>query len=698
MKAIARARAARAGSSRARLLGLLAVTSLSMLAGNALAAMSAGGGAPPIIRHSTDLGPVAASNTIQLTFWLKMRNAQGLDETLAAQHAGHAEYLTSAQIDAQYSPKAADVATVIRFLKSQGFEVTGVGPHNMFVKVSGTVAQAQRTLQVELHQYRLKDMTFRASAVGARVPAEIAPMVAAVGGLSDLRPQPDVMRAGKLKQAQPTIIRQTDAEGMPPSPHLLGASPNGLVYSNQCFNGQTTVNLTGPGVTATYQGNRYGQSVTNTAPGTVAPCGYQPSDVQNAYNLTQLYHEGLDGRGMTIAIVDAFGSTTIQQDADAFSYYMGLPPPNLMVIGTPTESNYSTDANAGWATETTLDVEWVHAIAPRAKIILVVTPTNEFSDLFAGDITASEQPGVSAISNSWGGPEAGLDPSFQQAADAVFKAIGATGASLDYSSGDSGDDADELGFVDVNWPASSNYVTALGGISMALDQRGNIRFQSPWGTNLTQIANPTSEGSTPLDPPANGGLLGGGGGGGVSDVYPVPYFQRGLGASRREVPDISWIADPYTGVEIIYTADSAGDLGIEVIGGTSVAAPLFSGLWGIATQNAGHPLGQAAPYLYELPGDAITDVLPAQSSEDNVTGTIDDSSGSSFYNSWYLSFPLYGQQTFLSALYDSPFSTKWWVITFGVDSSLKAGPGYDLATGLGVPNPVPFVDSFGHRH
>jgi subtilase family serine protease len=695
MKAIARVRAAR---SRGRFLGLVAVTSLSMLAGTALAATRLDGGAPRMIQYSTDLGPVAASNTIQLTFWLKLRNAQGLDDTLAAQHAGTARYLSQTQIDAQYSPTTTDVATVSSFLKSQGFRVTGVGPHNMFVKVSGTVEQVERTLQVELHQYRLKDITFSASPMGAKVPAQIAPLVASVGGLSDLRATPDVMRTlhSMRAQARSTLARQTDAEDLPPSPHALGTNPNGIFFSNQCFNGTTSVSFSAAGVTASYQGNRYGQDITNTAPGTVAPCGYSAADVEGAYNLYALYRDGLDGTGETVAIVDAYGSITIAQDAATFSAAMSLPPVNLTIIGTPTESNYSGDANEVWATETTLDVEWVHSIAPNAKIILVVAPSATFDDLFTADLTASQQAGVVAISNSWGGNESGLYPAFQAAGDQLFKLIGTTGASLQYSTGDSGDDASELGFYDVNWPASSNYVTALGGVSVVLTPRGSIAWQSPWGTNITEIADTIALGSPPIDPPNNEGLYGGGGGG-VSDVYPVPYFQRGLGGFRRQIPDISWIADPYTGVEIIYTGKStSGQLAyfIEAIGGTSLASPMFSGLWSIATQNAGHPLGQAAPYLYNLPPNAITDVLPAHSS-DNVTGTIDDSTGSWFYDANYLALPLQGQQSFTSALYNSPYSTRWFVLMFGTDSTLAAGPGYDLATGLGTPNPVPFVRAFG---
>src|SRR5579884_870902 len=140
---------------------------------------------------------------------------------------------------------------------------------------------------------------------------------------------------------------------------------------------------------------------------------------------------------------------------------MGLPAPNLTIIGTPTESNFSTDPNAGWATETTLDVEWVHAIAPGAKIVLVVAPTNSFNDLFAGIIQAALVPGVVSISNSWSGFDIGIagDSEFYRAADNILKAIGAAGESIQFSTGDYGDNASQLGglYTSTGWPASSPY-------------------------------------------------------------------------------------------------------------------------------------------------------------------------------------------------------------------------------------------------
>ena len=655
------------------------------------AAVAVASGGPSLLSRATDLGPVDTASPIDITIWMKLRDQAGLDALVSAQQAGKSGYLSMQQVRAQHAPSSADVAKVVAFLKTQGFTVSA-GQDNLSVKASGTAARVQSAFHVDLHQYDLYGRTFRASARNATLPPDLVPLVAAVGGLSSLRAEPQIARVGR--NASTSIHTTAEAEDMAPQPLLLGTQPDGLVFSAQCFFPPTTESFSGNGVSATYQGNRYGTALGTPAPN-APPCGYQPSDIQTAYNLTPLYQHGLNGAGTTIAIVDAYGSTTIAHDAQVFSTAMGLPPINLTVIGTPTESNFSGDANSGWATETTLDVEWVHAVAPGAKIVLVVTPTNSNSDLFNGIVTAASTPGVVAISNSWDGFDIGVvgDGEFYRAADSLLQEIGAAGISVDFSTGDSGDNSSQLGglYTSTGWPASSPFATGIGGVSVALDQNKHIAWQTSWGTELTEIVDTVALGSPPLDIPNNEGFDAGGTGG-FSDTYPKPFWQFGVPGDRRGTPDISWVADPFTGVEIIYTADAGGDLGIEVIGGTSVACPMFTALWGIATQRAHHLLGQAAPRLYRISSEseAITDIV-SMSSQNNVTGTVQDAGGTNPIRATELAAPLNNQPRFISALYNSPYSTRWFVLMFGVDSTLQAGPGWDPATGLGSPNGWAFV-------
>ena len=662
----------------------------------ATTAMASGGG-NPILSLATDGGAVNPANAVNFTLWMKLRDQQGLDALVQAQQAGKAGYLSTEQERALHAPSPADIAKTTAYLKAQGFTVKSVGDGNSYVSASGSVARVQSAFGVELHQYTFHGRVFNASPRSARVPAELASTVASVGGLSDLGAEPQLVRLGN-KAAVGTAHRPADAEGLTPKPLPLGASSNGLVFATQCIYPPTTLEFSGGGATATYSGNRYGTSINNTAAGTVSPCGYSPSNIYTAYNLNSLYQEGLTGSGVTIAIVDAYGSTTIANDVKAFSAAMGLPPANLTIIGTPTESNYSTDTNAGWAGETTLDVEWVHAIAPGAKIVLVVTPTNNFDDLFAGILKAASVPGVVAISDSWSGYDVGNagDSEFYVPYDNLLKQIGAAGISVHFSMGDYGNNSVELGglYTSTGWPGSSPYATGVGGVSAVLNSKSQLEWQTSWGTNITEIADEVSLGSPPIDPLNAEGFVFGGTGG-ESDVYPKPSWQLGVPGNRRQTPDISWLADPYTGVEIIYTGDAKGDLDIEVIGGTSLACPMFTALWGIATQNAHHPLGQAAPQLYRLPYGAITDVT-AVDSPYNVTGVLEDSGGTDVINEWQAAAPLNGAPSFISALYNSPYSTRWFVLSFGLDTTLQVGPGWDQATGLGTPNPPAFVRAFGN--
>ena len=647
----------------------------------------AANGVPGFTARAADLGRSASRKTVPVTVWLKLRDTAGLASTVQAMHdpasPSFQQFQTLAALEAAHSPTAADVKTVSQYLTARGLTINAVGAHNLFVKAVASSDQVSRAFNVQLHDFQFRGKTYIANTSRAQVASSIRPLVSHVS-LTDFG-------------AEPQIARATES-----APRRLAsrANPNGLVYSATCFRAPETHTFADPanGITTTYSGNRYGADIGNGPPN-MASCGYQASDVAAAYHLNTLYNQGLDGTGTTVAIVDAYGSTTIANDLAAFSAYMGLPPANLTVVGTPTESNFSTDANANWATETTLDVEWVHAVAPGAKILLVIAPTSSINDLFSAIITAASTPGVSVISNSWSGFDIAVagDSEFYGSVDNLLAAISATGIAVNFGTGDYGNNAVQLGgaYTSTGWPASSPYATGIGGVSMSLGRNGAISFQSAWGTNLTQITDTQATGWAALDVPNNEGFLFGSTGG-LSDTYAQPWFQSSLPYSRRATPDISWLADPNTGVEVIFSADSNNTLGIETVGGTSLACPMFSALWAITAQAAGHKLGQAAPYLYRLSGNAITDIKAVTSSH-NVTGVINDPYGSNVESAHELAAPLQNLSAFYSALYNSPSSTRWFVMTFGTDSTLQAGPGYDLATGLGVPNPPSFVQEIARR-
>lgn len=165
---------------------------------------------------------------------------------------------------------------------------------------------------------------------------------------------------------------------------LDSPSPNGLFFSADCLRPPQTITFTtnGSQPSATYTGNRYGGDITNKVPN-LPSCGYDAANMQQAYGLADLYKNHLDGTGQTIVIVDAFGSNTILSDANLFSALNGLPtftPSNFAIFKPNGSATCGQSCIAGnWQFETTLDVEWAHAIAPGANVALVLSVDNRFA-------------------------------------------------------------------------------------------------------------------------------------------------------------------------------------------------------------------------------------------------------------------------------------------------------------------------------
>jgi subtilase family serine protease len=663
--------------------------SISLLLSMSFAAAHAAPNAPYVIARNTlrflasatRAGDVDPSMTMDVTLWLKPHNRSELDAMAKAVYDPSSplyhQWMDRGAFAAAFAPTADESQRVQAFLTAHNLTVLMTDPDHFFVRARGTAADVQKAFNVELANFAFRGQVYRANTSDPSIDDDAGSLVGAIEGLDSLKmTHPLIAQAAAA--ARPAG-KSAEAAGR----HAMGAKD----FPSACFTKTTTESFSSPGglPTATIQGNLYNFGADG--------CGYTPPEIQAAYGLTSLYAAGYDGKGQTIVIVDWCGSPTVESDANNFSAKYGLPAltsANFRTVYFPGQSTCAAEDS-----EINLDVEWSHAIAPGAKIALVVPPSASFPDIDSALIYIVEAGLGNVVSNSYGSEESETSLATLDVENQVIEAAALTGISMNFSSGDDGD----FTFGDpqflppsVSAPADSPYATAVGGISLALNADNVIQWQAGWGTNETLIV----DGGVIFDPAYNFGFNFGSGGG-VSAVFTKPSFQAALKGRMRHVPDISWLADPFTGAVIAITEQGvAPSPTYTVYGGTSLACPMFSALWAIADQAAGHSLGLAAAALYSAPPGVISDIVPV-SSPTNVTAVIKSAGQPATYeNANALAAPLEKSKVFLSAMWNSPLLEQdtVYVLTFGTDSGLVTAPGWDNVTGLGVPNPAALVANF----
>lgn len=640
------------------------------------------------LQRAIDQGPADPHDEITVTIHLKSPDKAAFDKAVEELYnpasPSYEHWMTDAQLQ-MYAPTPAAMLAVKAEVSKNGLSVLSVDPLGFSLRVHGTVADVQRAFQTELHQYTLNKSTFRAHAQPARLTGGADVYVRSVSGLDSRHIRPMLKRA----------LNPRTEKAPPPVPlSRVKESAGGLssIVTDNCFSGPGEFTFKTPGTplpTGVYFGNVYNN--------TIQTCSFTSSQLQSHYGLPAAYAEGLNGAGQTIVLVEGYGYPTIEEDANAFSALNGLPTFNSSNFEIVYPEGKPKDPNAGvllgWDVEIALDIQWSHSIAPNAKII-VVAAAGQDSETFqnALNYVVNNHLGYS-VSNSW---EEDVDliagPDELASYDAVLEKAAAKGVSVNFSSGDSGDEGlgSPIGAPGV--PADSPYATAVGGTAI-LNKFYGSNLEVGWGNGLTLI-----DEAGPVDPPLQIGFVGGAGGG-ESIQYPKPSWQSALPGTGRQVPDISALADPNTGVFIVLT-----DSGTQYIeagwGGTSLACPIFSAFWAIADQSAKHPLGQAAPRVARATGNEVTDIVP-HSSPTNPAGIIIDSFGANYYSpSALLSETLAaGTATeYISAIWPIPASPPYpeehLVIGFGLDSSLTVTPGWDNVTGFGVPNGLAFIKGF----
>lgn len=629
---------------------------------------------PKIVELSSDRGPVQPLQQASITIHLKLHNEDAYNKAIEQLYTpGSATYhhwMTKSDL-AKYAPTASEVAAVKNELHSYGLSVVSSSADNFSVRARGPVTSLESAFHTQFHNYEQNSKTFYANTTPAQLTGAAAPFVKSVSGLSSFPLKPYVKyqvnpRTGK----QLTRIPISKTTG----------NVFDKYFTNQCFEPAGPLTLTTAGSSlpvGQYFGNYY-----DNVP---RICGWNPDLVQKHYGLPAAYAQGLDGTGETIVIVDGPSDPSVADDLATFSKLAGLPAPtasNFQVIypdGKPTDFTLQNITN--WDTEAALDIEWSHAIAPKAKIVLLITPTEDWTEFeFAIQYALDNKLG-NVISNSYGYPEAAWGAYTLSGFDQVLKTAAAQGVAVNFSSGDGGDEGTGAPNVGgASYPASSSYVTSIGGTSIGLPDGGG-HIEVGWGNNAAILSFATD---FVLDPPILLGSLGGSGGG-ESVFIAKPAWQSSLPGTFRQQPDISAVADPYTGAIIV----SGGELG--VIGGTSLSSPIFSAIWALADQKAGWSLGQAAPLLPTLPKGAIHDIVP-YGSPTNVAGIVFNSAGSTYYSSDTLLAPLGTTKTYFSGLWNVG-EGEFVDISFGTDTSLTVTKGWDNVTGWGVPVGLTFINA-----
>jgi subtilase family serine protease len=660
---------------------------------------------PSYVATAKNLGAEDMSRVIEVSIWLQLHNRDQFDAlTRSFYDRGSANYrhwLKPKDIAARFAPISQEAKTVRQFFAAHNLKVVRTGPNNFYVRARGTVGDVEKAFQVQINDYQVGDKTMRANAGDPYVEGAAGALVAAVSGLDSGEYEHPLM-------VRPSTLGIAKSAAAP----AIAASP-GTVFSSQCFTGTETEsfsnNNNGSFPIGTYSGNKMNLA-SQTSPG----CAYEPPDIQTAYNLTGLYNQGYDGAGQTIAILDWCGSYTIQNDANVFSAQYGLPQ---LVTGANFNITYTAPSTCeSWdEAEINLDVEWAHAIAPGANINLVVPPTGSFQDVNQGMFDVVNRGFGNVLSGSFGAVESQTATTELQTESLIAEIGAAVGISTNFATGDYGDFTLFGMPATVNAPADSPWATAVGGVTLALNADNSIAWQAGWGNNETLLA----QTGVVYDPPSPYGFLGGSGGG-ASAYFAKPPYQKKLPGKFRQLPDVSWLADPYTGAAILISIPGQVPEQVwEVAGGTSLATPMFSALWAIANQEAlaggGTQLGQAAPYLYSMPTGAVYDIVPVKSKYD-VTASIEESNVTNKYDangvmSGLLSGGASGKN-FVSAIWDYPYSAFTAVaISFSTDCSvlpetsldgtscndpaaLHTKKGWDNVTGVGTPNAQAFADFF----
>jgi subtilase family serine protease len=634
-------------------LGLAVAFGISTTA-NAEANRALAGSVPSWATSATKQGDAPATDRVGFRVYLGWQNADALTQLATAVStpgsASYRQFLTPQQFRARFAPSQTDLSAVQKWLRDSGFTVDYTPQNGHYVAAEGTVAQAQAAFGAKIGLYQKNGLVLHSPESALSVPARLT-AVTAVAGLDD----------------SAALVTHS----APPSPAFVNAPPCSAFWAEK-----TTTN------TATTDGT--------VVPGNYpyAPCGYLPNQLQGAYGVASAVAAGNNGSGQTVAVIDAYASPTILADVNEYSTRHGLPTfhngqfQDISAPGTfkrpesgARNPHGPVQDPQGWYGEETLDVEAVHSIAPGANILYVGAPNN-YQDLDAALNHVVDQRLATIVTNSYGFSSEALPPGFiQPYLDTMLQGV-VTGIGIYFSSGDNGDetggDPANAAAATPDWPASSPFVTAVGGTSLAVGASNQYLFETGWETGRSVLVNGAF--TTPVYQYGSGG--------GTSRLFAQPAYQAGVvpgaiatvhgGAPARVVPDIAALGDPNTGMRVGQTQtfpDGSVRYSEYRIGGTSLSSPLFAGFMALVQQRAGHVIGFANPLIYSKAGssayhDVIAPAAPLAVVRADYINGVDATDGLRY--------------TLRSLNFDSGLT-------------IHTRPGYDAVTGVGTPNGAAFL-------
>ena len=661
---------------------IISVMALLAVLGSSAYAQLVKNNVPAAIRFSKDLGRSDLSKEINITVHLELSDRAAFDKAVAALYdpasPTYHHWMTNTDL-AKYAPPEAQREMVREELRGHSLTILSTDAIGFSVRARGTIGNIESAFNTELHEFEYNGRSFRANVRNARLTGEAGNHVSTVAGLEGHQVRPLAVRAvdPKTKEAFPSVPLGKMAKGntFPP------------LSTTSCLSAPATYDLVGATSlpVGVYTGTVY--SVDSKL-----ICDYLPNQLQTALGLDQVYAAGYDGTGETIVLVEAYGYPTLEKDANAFFALAGLPKltsSNFRIVYPQGKPNPTLGIIEGWNIEMALDLDWAHSIAPGAKIVDVITVGQDNEDFQNSISYVAENNLGNQISNSY---EEDLDllsgPSEQTSWDEVLQVATAKGITVNFSSGDSGDNGVGKPLGAPLIPSIAPHATAVGGTSILNDvSHPGSTITTAWGDTWVFL-----QSGEVFDPPLGIGLIGGGGGG-ESTFWPKPSWQSALPGTRRVSPDISALSDPFTGVPIVISQGSTQFIQYGW-GGTSLGCPIFTAFWALANQKAGHALGQAAPLIAALPYGGVQDILPiTDSTAHNVTGVIVDQNGATTYSASEIFVGLLeGNKSFTSAIWPED-SEDVLDFGFGLDSSLTVRHGWDNATGFGTPYGLAFINA-----